>query len=331
MNTKSLVWTGEQDSIFSFFAGGAGDAVIEATAGSSKTTTIIEGINRLPASDRTCYLVFNKKNQLEAQDKIKNPLVNVSTLHAFGYSFLRDHWRGVRGDGWVEMNRAKQLCPPDAPKQFVFQVVTLVKFLKNSFITPTEKDAKDTVNLRNIELSSKIEAEGWTVARMCEIALKSIELSLTYPRDKKISFEDMCFLPVRLGMVKPTFDTIVCDESQDIALPQMEMIKAARNPGGRIILVGDPQQSCYFFRGASASHMQKFKEDFTAKEFSLSMSFRCPRAVVALAQTVFPGIVAWDGSGEGKVETINLDKCFAQVLPGDIILSRSNAPLDKNC
>ena len=49
-----------QNKIFNFIKTGKGNAVIQAVAGSGKTTTIIEATKMIPKTDRSIFLAFNK-------------------------------------------------------------------------------------------------------------------------------------------------------------------------------------------------------------------------------------------------------------------------------
>ena len=48
-----------QEAIFRFMEEGTGHGVIMATAGSGKSTTMVEVAHRLPKNTRACFLAFN--------------------------------------------------------------------------------------------------------------------------------------------------------------------------------------------------------------------------------------------------------------------------------
>jgi superfamily I DNA/RNA helicase len=303
---------------------------IDAKAGSGKTFTIIYGLN-LAAPLNGCYLVFNKKNQLEAATKISNPKIAVRTLHSLGYSLIDSHWKGIKADGFTEYNRVKQVFP-EAPAQFLFQTSRLVSYLKNTVITPTADDCKKAIEIKGFECVQKHQAAGWDNAKMIDAALKVFEISCEFPKDKKISFDDMVWLPVKMGWIKKQFDLICIDEAQDCNLLQFSIVMGSLLDGGRIVYVGDPNQCIYGFRGALHSGMDEFKSQLNATVYPLSVSRRCPKKVIELAQSIVPGIRAMDEAPEGKVEGIASEKMLEIVRPGtSAILSRTNAPLMKTC
>jgi len=317
----------EQLAIKNEFVIGREHFTVKAVAGSSKTYTSILGLNAAN-SPRMLYCVFNKKMQLEAVEKITNPKVNVSTYHSIGFKILLSHWRGVRASAYCEFGRVKEI-EPAAPSIVHFQAAKLVSYLKNTFDkVPTVADAVKVMTERDIDTGKEV---AWAGEKLADLAIKSIKLSLEYPKNKTISFEDMIWVPIILGFIKPVYTLVVSDESQDLNAPQMAMLKALCEPKGRICLVGDPNQSIYNFRGTLSNSMDKFKLDFNAKEFTLSVSYRCPKKIVGLAQLTVPAIQAAPNAIDGEISTMNNEAMLDKVQVKEVILSRTNAPLAKNC
>ena len=321
-------WNKQQLAIFAWFTGAARNCqnlIIRARAGTGKTTTIIEGLNQ--AKERNVlYAVFNKKNQLEASERISNQNVSVKTLHSVGFGIILKNWRGVRASGYTEFGRAKSLFP-DSPKQIHFQVARLVSLLKNLFINPSLTDAKQTAEIRGID--GGIHADDFSIEKIAEMALQVLELSREYPKDKQISFDDMVWLPMAMGWVQPAFDLVCIDEAQDCNAPQLEMVVGLSK--GAVVMVGDDKQAIYHFRGSMANSLDIFKQRLNAEELPLTVTYRCPKRVVKLAQTIVPDIQFHENSPEGIIEMINYDKAINTVKVGDVILSRTNAPLIRAC
>ena len=57
--------TNEQKQIFNFFENGKGHGMIDAVAGSGKTSTIVYGIDYIDKSNKILFCAFNKKIQEE--------------------------------------------------------------------------------------------------------------------------------------------------------------------------------------------------------------------------------------------------------------------------
>ncbi len=321
-------WSSEQKSIFNYFTIGKGNAIVRARAGSGKTSTLIEGLNRANVSS-ALYITFNKKNQLDAEKKITNKNVTVKTAHSVGYCAILKNWKGVKASGWTEFGRIKGL-EPEAPALVHFQCSRLVSFLKNTFPTvPTLKEAMDTAILRDIDCQKH--ADLWTTQRLAELAIKSMNLSLEYPKDKQISFDDMVWVPIIKGWIQASYLLCVGDEAQDFNQLQLKMIQDCCLPNGRICLVGDDRQAIYFFRGAASNGMDNFKSKLNAKEFGLTTSYRCPKSIIALAQAIVPDIKAQDTAIAGEITQMSHDKMLAEIQVKSVILSRNNAALVKSC
>lgn len=319
--TKQFVWSDEQKAIFKWFENGREHLVVEARAGCAKTTTIEQGITKAPESS-ILYVVFNKKNQLEAVAKIKDPRVKIVTHHALGLSYLKNLWPRLRADGFAESDRVKIACP-EFPVEFTFVVCRLISYLKNLYINPTLENAKEIAEVKGIELFG--ENAKWN-DQIPQIALDAIELSKTN-RDNRISFDDMIYLPNVLGLIKPLFNLICCDETQDCNVPQLDTLQKALIPGGRICLVGDTMQGIYGWRGSLQNSMAIFKEKLKANELKLTITYRCPKVVVQKAQTLVPDYKFADFARDGELLSMEYKKAIESLKVGDVVLSRKNAPL----
>jgi DNA helicase II / ATP-dependent DNA helicase PcrA len=148
-----------------------------------------------------------------------------------------------------------------------------------------------------------------------------------------VTFDEMLYAPLYNGLSAPRFDNVLIDEAQDSSVPRILLAERMLSEGGRLFAVGDRHQSIYGFAGADSSAMQNIIERFSCTVLRLSMSFRCPRAVVLYAQQ-FVGrhIEPADNAPEGIARRRSLYPGWWQEdrpQPGDVILCRFNAPLAK--
>ncbi len=114
-------------------------------------------------------------------------------------------------------------------------------------------------------------------------------------------------------------------------LPQLTMAQQSVKPGGRVIVVGDDRQAIYGFRGAVSNGLDMMKEKLEAKELNLTITYRCPKSVVELAQEYVPDYRAHDSAPAGEVLRSTQDKLVELAKLGDAVLSRMNAPLMPLC
>lgn len=97
----SKTWSPLQTAIFNLIEDpNGGNAIIEAVAGSGKTTTIVEGVKR--ARGTTIFLAFNKS----IAEELKSRGVNARTFHSLTYGPVTQH-KGVRT---VEIDKLRRLC-----------------------------------------------------------------------------------------------------------------------------------------------------------------------------------------------------------------------------
>ena len=322
---KEIKLSDEQKAIINWIKNGHGNLVVKSRAGVGKSFTIIEGLKYAPET-LILLVCFNKEIQLEAAAKIKSPNVQVSTFHSVGFSYLKSVWPRCRADKFAEYNRVKIACP-EFPDEMIFIVTKLISYLKNLYICPTAENAKDLMEVKGLEIFG--ENKKWN-DKIPQIALDAIELSKTN-RDNKISFDDMIWIPLALNLVKPKYEFCILEESQDCNGPQFEMIRQATFPTGRICLVGDDRQQIYSWRGALHNGMDIYKEKLNAKELTLTKTFRCPKSVVRLAQTLVPDYTFDDSAPEGEVININYKKAIEDLKVGDVLLSRTNFPMVPIC
>ena len=95
---------------------------------------------------------------------------------------------------------------------------------------------------------------------------------------------------------------VILDEYQDTSVGQTELLSSLFR-GHAVMAVGDPKQSIYGWRGASAANMSRFALDFaaTSPPYELSISWRNDIAILAAANNVarsLPEAQAMGGSPE---------------------------------
>jgi DNA helicase-2/ATP-dependent DNA helicase PcrA len=289
----------EQLSIFSAIADPSGpNVLVNACPGSGKTETSMRGMSfcRKSASfipTSILYLAFAKANVDEAKTRAPQG-VTVSTFHSLGLRALKDSGtvsRNVTIAGTFDFKTKKKVPPKvgklvwdvlgstDPEAQNVIRLVGLLK----SGCEADDEIAQGLCDAHNIEVSQKNRS----------LALKVLEKS-----DANLDFDDMLRLPVILGLKFAPWDYVFVDEAQDtnevqaeilarLARPVTVMMEHFKSPcPTRFVIVGDPHQSIYGFRGAQTSAMDVLRSRFSCVSLPLSISYRCPQAVVAEAQRV---------------------------------------------
>lgn len=86
--------TPEQEKIYNFIKFDSNHGIIDAVAGSGKTTTIIESIGFVDKNKSLLFCAFNKSIRDEIQDRVSkkgNDNIVVKNLHQLGYEILKSN------------------------------------------------------------------------------------------------------------------------------------------------------------------------------------------------------------------------------------------------
>lgn len=329
-----------QQAIMDWVVNGSGNAIVEAVAGSGKTTTLIEMLSRLNGN---VYLAaYNKKIAEEINDRIVSAGLDTtrikgSTFHAAGYSSLRYH---VKSTIKVEANKLdlimQELAIPEEYKAFVRRMVTIAKQRAFGFLTDVSQincwmEAVDHFSLdvdlpdcdgQAYDCDEKVLREGlrysWKVLKHNNEVTSMID------------FEDMIYLPLVHNVRCFANDWLLIDEAQDTNPARRALAKKMLKPGGRLVAVGDRAQAIYGFTGADADSLDLIESEFGCKRLPLTISYRCPQSVVRLAQTWVKHIEASPTAIEGSTKSINIDEFYKnldQLKNTDAILCRNTKPL----
>jgi DNA helicase-2/ATP-dependent DNA helicase PcrA len=322
-------WSPQQDAIFDWFAAGGDDhLVVRARAGTGKTTTIIKAIDRAPEG-RILLSAFNKRIQEELAGRIQNSAAEAKTLHGVGYACVRRFWERIpiaRGND-RERALAQAVCgdqTPDAVKRLVGRLCT-----KGREIAPLATKADDLIDIAiefDCEPDDAWDGLGFGLDYVIARALDAMELAATKKPIDGIDFADMLYLPVRNHWLVRQYDLCVVDEAQDMTVTQLAIARGVC--GGRMAVVGDDRQAIYAFRGADSESLDRLKTELAATELGLTTTYRCPSAIVAIAQRLVPDYQSAPGAPVGQVSSLpSIDRLVAAAGPDDFILSRTNAPL----
>ena len=343
-----------QQAVLDFVRRGAGHGVVEATAGSGKTTTLVQVAQLLESElltpgRRACFLAFNRSTAAELRDRLPGS-ITATTIHALGRQVLLGAVTGQRPaaptvassdaaaaditdeapapDKYRDLalealeNRGEVLSHLD-PLEASRYVARLADMGRLELIAPLDHEAVQVVADR-YRLRSPAAAETAALhALLPELLAKGAAAAQAGVFD----FTDMVYLPVRLGLRPPRFAFVCIDEAQDLSRLNLEFVMRLIDGGARALFVGDPHQAIYAFAGADARSLERITERTNATRLPLSVSFRCPVRHVALARRFSPDMQAAAGASVGAVSILPESDLARSVRPGDLVMSRTNAPL----
>lgn len=320
--SKKLIWSDFQKAIFKDIAKGEGHTIIEAYAGSSKTTSIVESFKYVPKKKKTLALAFNKIIQKELRDRSPS-YVDTLTFHSLGLRAIKQRFGNsiTLDDNKVFDIVKSQLTMPE-DFDLIKNIADTVSYCKYGLIDIPSKISDIIANF-GIDLCDMEEDE------FIKIVIKT--LSLDKQNTSKIDFDDMCWFPFVYNLFLGEYDYVYVDERQDLNKAQLVMAKKACKSDGRIIMTGDSLQALYSWRFADVSIIDEIRNQPKTKTLKLPISYRCPKKIIDLAANWAEDIVCPDTAIDGEISNISLNDIYNKAKPGCFILSRTNAPLIKIC
>jgi superfamily I DNA/RNA helicase len=121
---------------------------------------------------------------------------------------------------------------------------------------------------------------------------------------KIIDFDDQIFAPLMFNCRFFRNDWVLIDECQDINPARRELAKRLLKPTGRLLAVGDSRQAIYGFTGAGGDSVEKIIEEFGCARLPLTVTYRCPKAVVSYVHQWVDHIQAHEDAPEGVVRDV---------------------------
>lgn len=313
-----------QERIIDFVKSGRGNGAVNAVAGSGKTTSLVMAAEHIEAAD-ALFLAFNKAIATEMQTRLGNG-VEARTNHSLGYKVLARELGGrldVKGNKYWKLAQAwteGNVHPDDA--WTVNAEIKRVAEMARLTLTPL-----DGPSLERMAVMYDLDVD--FPEHTYRAIPKVIDDGMTLAQNaRQIDFADMIYIPVAKGWKPDPHSWLLIDEAQDLNAAQRTFVLSALGSGGRVLTVGDPLQAIYGFAGADYAAWTNLVGELSAQELPLSICYRCPAEVLALARQIVPHIETWDQHAPGVVrEGVDPEKLPEIVQEGDLILCRTNAPL----
>lgn len=232
-----------QEGIFQFGENGSGHGVVEAAAGSGKTSTLVELARRLtnkyPIAN-ILFLAFNKHIADELSTRLAGTNASARTIHSAGNQAVGTIVKGAKIEGrkynklcekWVDRNASK--FAPDERMEIASVLAKLVNFARLTLVNVKDFAALDAMCLHfDIEVTHPSLMFG----ALPSILEEGKTAACTY---KLIDFTDMIWLPIALNLTLPKYDFILVDETQDLNACQLELVMKMCGEKSRVVFVGD--------------------------------------------------------------------------------------------
>lgn len=342
---SNFVPSAQHAAFFDWIDSGSGSAMLEAVAGSGKTTTLLQALPLTSGS--VAFVAFGKKIAEEIKARIARDgldpqgRITASTVHAMGLQIYRNHYPRAKVDDrnqklWnlatTTPNGRDQLVPMNCIA-FAMRAVGMAKQAGiGATIDASDRDAWYGL-VDHYSLDQYLSEENGTTL---EDALRYACLLLRASNDCThiIDFNDMIYLPVRLELAsKFQYDWIFLDECQDTNAMRLELISRMSHENTRVVAVGDSRQAIFGFAGADSDSVAEIVKRFDCVSLPLTVSYRCPQAVVREAQQWVSHIQAHETAPDGEVSHCDMVAFWEHIYPtlgaSDAIVCRNTAPIVK--
>lgn len=267
-----------------------GNVAVIATAGSGKTTVIINRIKRLitecgVAPENILAVTFSKKAKENIQNKLPDECcgVNVETFHSVALKIVQDYAHGTY-ELWVK-SWEKEKCLFDICKGLGLCVVKedmpyndLLKFI-----------ATQKINMRKSD----------NLIYDIDLPFTNSNMKIIYDEYEEykehhayIEFDDLLNMaceifeesPETLEKYQNIYTYILADEFQDVSLNQALFLKHLSAKNNNLFVVGDGCQAIYQFRGGISKYLLDFDTEWAgADTINLNTNYRCSKDIVATA------------------------------------------------
>lgn len=327
VGTKGLVDSEQQEVIWAEICRGARPATIVVLAFNSAIAAELKkkvpnGVTAMTSHSFGLQMIYKSglRTKLDKDAKVNKTMI-----------LIEDWFRTVRKEDY-DIRSIKRAFPKlvDAVEMIVRQCK--IGLIDIDRMTVEDRDAKveELVGYYSIELEPKYLTEHdpediypYLPAMCADILTMAADMTELH------DFDDMVWWPHRKNLDVRKVDLLLVDERQDLNLAQQELVCKA---GRRIVLVGDVNQAIYAFAGADAHACQRMAARLQSNVLGcvtlpLTRSRRCSKAVIREAQRYVSTIEAMPNAVEGTVSYDDEETFAAKLLPDDMVVCRTNAPL----
>ena len=258
--------------------------IVQAGPGTGKTRALTHRLAYLLARrgvdpEAILALTFTRQAAGEMEARIKGLLpdfpglehLTVKTFHALGHQLL------------ATQETPREVASEEQRRQLIRQAAKSHKIpfaSLESRIIHWKQDLTYPEDLKEVNDSAAA-------------AFKDYEAALA--KEGLWDYEDLIARPTLLLLTQPDlqaacrrrFRHLLVDEYQDLNAAQYRLFKALAGPEAEIMVIGDPDQAIYGFRGASPQYFTHFRQDWPdAVSLNFEETYRLPSPVLEAARQV---------------------------------------------
>ena len=296
------------------------------THNSGKTHTLKELCNRTKEGTSCLFMAFNKSIAEELKTKLPTT-VECNTFHSMG---LRTLMKNFRFRMQLEENKCFSLCMElfDFRKKeykekmrYYFALQELWEKIRLSLCEINERNVSALCIEYDLDYENSMINDLNKINERWRKDCAKIQDNKSF----KMDFPDMLWIPYNFvdEMNFPKYQVVMADEGQDLFTLQKEILQRYIKPRGRFVAVGDSKQLIYNFMGSDLDVFNSIKGMPNTICLPLSVTYRCAKKIVEVANEVFPGTECVPTAKEGVVRSGDIFEAES----GDFVLCRNNFPL----
>ncbi len=347
----------QQQTIKEFVSTQSGNLAISALAGCGKTSTLVWIAKHLPKADTKIFCAFNADIVAELKSKLDGTGVSARTFHSLGLSALKRYlyvkdlppkdtkyrdlvnkWAEEDKEFSLKLVQAIQEYPEDeqSDKYHSLRKDTLDLFVALLNLVRVKLVAWDDVaHITQLVKLNRLDVDV-PHTNLVDMVIRNIEYIMKQAeaetRKQVIDFTDMIYWAVRWNLRLYPYKWVLVDEAQDFNPMQREMIAKIIDPdGGRIILVGDPNQAIYAFAGADSDSFALSVKRWNCTVLPLTVTRRCAGVITKHASRLVPDFACPPDKPRGKLVWLQEADFTTHIQLGDMVVCRVQAPLVKYC
>lgn len=258
-----------------------------AKAGSGKTAVLVERINQLIEEGanpkKIMVITFSNEAKENLLARVKYKDVCIKTFHGLAYGIVRLFHKDIKL--WEQIWE-KEKCITESVKSLgyktkdidFFNIYKFISFQRFNLLEP-----KDSVSTEDMP---------YDLTDMKEIYADYINHK---KRNNLIEFDDMVYQaiddlkenPETLERLQCLVEYCMVDEFQDTSTDQIELLKMLTAKNKNLMVVGDPTQNIYAFRGSNAKYLTYFDEHFPGGKFiNMNINYRSSQSIVGYSNVI---------------------------------------------
>ncbi|MBB5984018.1 UvrD-helicase domain-containing protein [Kribbella solani] len=311
--------TGQQAAIVDAFAAG-GNLVVEAGAGTGKTSTLRLAALTMPPGRRGIYVAFNKSVATEAKKKFPGSVL-CSTAHSLAYQAHGKHYRDRLNGPRVPAREAARIMRithslelSDATGKRVLDAVSLARIASNT-VDRFCQSADTGITRYHVPAVNGVDGTAREALQEFVVPVAQKMWAELQGRTGRLRYSHDVYLK-QWALSEPSLNTDVVffDEAQD-ANPVIAKVVQAQQ--AQLVAVGDSNQAIYQWRGAIDA-----LESWPANtRLQLTQSWRFGDAIAAEANKWLTAI----GARLRLSGTASVQSTVGPLPAPDAVLCRTNA------